>query len=197
MNRIRRTLVVTGLVVAAAGAALPAWAAFSDQAVIQTTVPTVAVQAPGGVTVEDRCVTTTTTTKRTVRTHPGSGVQTQTAWSQTVTTAESSTNVDSTTTSSTAGPGPHETTTTTVDKNTDLHVTLRWTGSPTRGVTGYLVSAHLGVNGTVTPLLRTAGTEVTQVQDADALYYRPSLLVTTETSYGWTADAPRTRVLSC
>ncbi|TYP82795.1 hypothetical protein [Blastococcus xanthinilyticus] len=198
MSRIRRVLVVAGLAVAVAlGAALPAWAAFNDTAVVSTKIPTVTVQAPTGLTVEDHCVTTTTTTKRTVRTDPVTRVQTQTAWSRTITYADSSTNVDSTTQSSTAGPGTDETTTTTVDKNTDLHVTLRWTGSPTREVTGYLVSAHLGIDGSVAPMLRTTGTQVSAVQDADALYYRPSLLVTTETRYGWTADSARTTALTC
>lgn len=198
MTGIRRALILIGLTVAVmVGAAIPASATFADLVKVTTTVPTVTVQAPSGLTVDDRCVTATTTTRRTVRTDPVTGVQTQTAYSSNTTYATSTSNVQGTTSSTAAGPGAYEQTTTTVSRNTDLHVSLSWAGSTSRGVTNYVVSAHLGINGTVTPLLSTAGVNVSQVQDADALAYQPSLLVTTHTSYGWTADSQRTPVLSC
>ena len=44
----------------------------------------------------------------------------------------------------------------------------------------------------------TSGTtSVTQSEDADALAYAPSLSVTAQTTYGWTATSAQTRVLSC
>ncbi|WP_236832303.1 hypothetical protein [Blastococcus sp. KM273128] len=56
MSRIRRSLVVAGLAVAVAlGAALPAWAAFSDTAVVSTRIPTLTVTGPASVTVDDYC----------------------------------------------------------------------------------------------------------------------------------------------
>ena len=160
---------------------------------------TATVAAPTGLVVDDTCSTTTTTVKRTVSTNPGTGAQTQTYYNSTTTRALSSTNQNGTTVSTVAGPGPLETTTTTVTKNTDLSVSLRWTASPSSGVNGYVVTAHLGAGGTTTPLMTTPSgtTSVTQTQDADALAYVPSLSVTTRTSYGWTATSAQTRVLSC
>lgn len=127
----------------------------------------------------------------------GSSTDSTTGYRATTTTATSTGNVQGTTSTTEPGARPHETTTTTVTSNTDLHVTLRWTGSATREVTGHLVSSHLGTTDRVAPLVRTAGTGVGAVQDADVLPHRPSLLVTTETRYGWTVDPARTAVLSC
>jgi hypothetical protein len=155
------------------------------------------VQAPSSLVVNDWCVTTTTTTKRVVRTDPVTGVQTTVSNTTTTGTNTATSNVQGSNTTTAAGPGANETTTTTVSKNTNLHVDLRFIGSISRGVTAYVVSGHLGINDTVAPLLSTTATNVYQVQDADALYYQPSLFVTTHTNYGWTADSPRTRVLSC
>ena len=55
------------------------------------------------------------------------------------------------------------------------------------------------VTRTVTRLMTTphGTTTVTQVQDADALAHGPGLLVSTLTTYGWTADALRTQVPAC
>lgn len=203
MRIARRTSTVICLSLAAVvGTGLSASADFVATVVAaKPTIATLTVQPPTGVTVDDHCITTTVTTKRTVRTNPATGRQTQTAYSQTTTTEVSSTDVDTTTQSTTTGPGANDTTTTTVDKNTNLHVTVRWTASTTattpKGISGYLVSAHLGIDNSVAPLLRTTATQASQVQDAGNLAYRPSLIVTTETPYGWTASAPRTAVLSC
>ena len=201
MNTIRRTAVLLGLTTSVIiGSSIPASATFSDSVSADTAaLRTLAVAAPTGLVLDDSCTTTTTTVKRTVNTNPGTGAQTTTYYNSSTTQEASTSNVQGTTTETVAGPRGNETTTTTVTKNTDLHVTLRWTASATRGVNGYLVSAHLGIDGSVTTLLTTGSgtTSVTQVQDADALYYRPSLSVTTRTAYGWTATSAPTRVLSC
>ncbi|NEK87965.1 hypothetical protein GCU60_19695 [Blastococcus saxobsidens] len=199
MTAIRRTLILiaTGLTVVLGGS-MTASAAFSDTTSVQQSITSGTVAPPTGLTLVDNCTTTTTTVKRTVYTSPGTGATSTTYYNSTTTTAASSSNVQGTTTTTEPGPRPNETTTTTVTRNTDLHVTLSWTGSNSRGTNGYRVSARLA-NGTVSPLMTTAvgTTTVTQVQDADALVYQPSLLVSTLTTYGWTADSPRTRVLSC
>ncbi|MDT0278132.1 hypothetical protein [Blastococcus goldschmidtiae] len=201
MNAIRRTAVLIGLTACVVvGSSIPASATFTD--IVSTSPATLraaTVAAPTGLVLDDSCITTTTTVKRTVHTHPGTGVQTTTYYNSSTSQSVSSSNVQGTTTSTVAGPRPNETTTTTVTKNTDLHVSLSWTASPSRGVSGYAVSAHLGINGSVAPLMTTGSgtTSVTQVQDADALYYQPSLSVTTRTTYGWTAASAPTRVLSC
>jgi hypothetical protein len=201
VNRIRRSAVLLGLIAAViVGSSIPANATFTEAVATNTaTLGTATVAAPTGLIVTATCTTTTTTVKRTVNTNPGTGTQTTTYYNSTTTQTTSSTNAQGTTTQTVAGPGPNETTTTTVTKNTDLSVALRWTASPSRGVSGYLVSAHLGINGTVSPLMTTPSgtTSVTQTQDADALDYQPSLSVTAQTTYGWTATSAQTRVLSC
>lgn len=199
MNRPRRASAVLGLSLAVVvGSGVAASAAFTDTASIGASVGTLTVAPPTGLVLTDSCTTTTTTVTRTVYRNPGTGTTSTTYYDSTTTTATSSSNVQSTTTTSEPGPRPNETTTRTVTKNTDLHVTLSWTGSNARGANGYRVSARLA-NGTISPLLTTAlgTTSVTQVQDADALAYQPSLLVSTLTTYGWTADSARTRVLAC
>jgi hypothetical protein len=201
MNPVRRTAVLLGLTTAVViGSSIPASATFTAQTNAQpATIATGTVIAPAGLVVDDTCTTTTTTVTRTVYTHPATGVQTQTYYNSSTTQATASSNVQGTETTTVAGPRGNETTTTTVTKNTDLRVTLSWVASPSRGVNGYVVSARLNVNGSTTQLLTTGSstTSVTQVQDADGLGYQPSLLVTAQTSYGWTADSALTRVLSC
>jgi hypothetical protein len=198
MTGIRRVLVLIGLTLAVMiGAAIPASATFADSVTAKTSITTGIVAAPTGVTVNDSCITTTTTTKRTVRTDPVTGVQTVTANSTTTGTNTSASNVQGTTTTTAAGPGAYETTTTTVTKNTNLHVTVSWVASQSRGVNGYVVSAHLGAYNQVAPLMATTATTVTAVEDADQLALQPSVIVTTSTTYGWTADAARTAVLAC
>ncbi len=200
MNRIRRSAVLLGLTATViVGSSIPAAATFTEAVSTNTAMlRTATVAAPTGLVVDDTCTTATTTVKRTVNTNPGTGAQTTTFYSSTTTWATSSTNQDGTTVQTVAGPGPNETTTTTVTKDTDLSVALRWTGSSSRGVNGYAVSAHLA-DGSVTPLLSTpAGTtSASQTQDADVLAYQPRLSVTTQTTYRWTATSAQTRVLSC
>jgi hypothetical protein len=197
MTGIRRALVLIGLTLAVMiGAAIPASATFADSVTVKTAVTTGTVAAPAGVTVNDWCTTTTVTTKRTVRTDPVTGVQTQTAWSRTTSSTASTSNIDSYTSTTVSGPGAGETTTTTVEKDTELYVSVSWASSGSRGVTGYAVTAHLiGMSSFV--MGTTAGTTMSGSEDADVLAYGPRLSVTTLTSYGWTAETPRTRVLTC
>ncbi|GAA3180075.1 hypothetical protein GCM10010531_37660 [Blastococcus jejuensis] len=199
MTTTRRILTLAGLVLAViVGTTIPASATFADSTSAPTmTIATGTVAAPTGLWLNDYCVTTTTTVRRTVYTDPVTGVQTQTAYSSSSSTATSTTNVQSSVSTPVAGPGANETTTTTVSKNTNLHVTFGWTASPSPRVTGYLISAFLGIDGSTAPLLTTTATSVSQVNDADMLYYQPRLKVTTLTAYGWTADSGLTALLSC
>jgi hypothetical protein len=201
VNRIRRPAVLLGLTAAVVvGSSIPAAATFTEAVSTNTGVlRTATVVAPTGLVVDDVCTTTTTTVKRTVYTNPTTGAQSTTSYSSTTTTSASSTDQDGTTTSTVAGPGANESTTTTVTKDTDLTVTLRWTASPSRGVNAYVVTAHLGIDGSTSPLLSAPSgtTSVTQTHDASALSYRASLTVTAQTTYGWTATSAQTRVLSC
>lgn len=199
MNTIRRGALLVGLTgTVVIGASVPAWAAFSDLVTVPTTITTVTVAAPATVKVNDSCTTTTTVVKRTVYTNPSTGVQTQTAYSSTTTYATSSTNVQGSTTSTVAGPGANETTTTTTTKNTDVAVTISWSASGTRGVSGYLVTAYLN-NGAAYPMTQTtAGTlSTSQTVDADNLALQPRLSVSTLTSYGWTAQSALTGYVTC
>jgi hypothetical protein len=199
MFGIRRILILSVLTVAViAGASVPAWASYADSTTVSTTIVTTTVAAPARLTVNDSCTTTTTVVRRTVRTDPYTGVQTQTAYSSTSISAASSSNVQSSATSTVAGPGWNETTTTTTTKNTDLTVSASWPASASRGVSGYLVTAHLA-DGTSYPMAQTAaGTLSTSATvDADNLAYQPRLSVSTLTSYGWTAQSTISGYLSC
>jgi hypothetical protein len=198
MTTTRRILVLAGTVLAVMiGTSVAASASYADSAASTTTIATDEVQPPRFVTLDDSCSTTTTTVRRTVRTDPVTGVQTQTSYSQTSSTSPATSNVQSSTTTTEPGPGVDETTTTTVTQNTNLHVTLGWTASRSPGVTGYLVSARLGIDGSAAPLLTTTATTISQVTDADMLSYQPRLFVTTQTSYRWTSDSKETVPLAC
>jgi hypothetical protein len=200
MTATRRILILIGLTVSViAGASLPASAGLADVAPVPTTaIATGTVAAPASITVNDSCTTTTTTVKRTVYTDPLTGIQTQTAYSATSSSVTSTSNVNYYSSTSAAGPGLNETTTTTVTQNTDLYVTATWAASASRGVSGYLVNAHL-TGGVVYPMAQTAPGVLTTAAgvDADYLAYAPQLSVTTLTTYGWTATTVPTPVLSC
>lgn len=203
MFGIRRILILSVLTVAVAvtviaGAGVPAWASYADSATVSTAIVTTTVAAPAWLAVNDSCTTTTTVVKQTMRTNPATGVQTQTAYSSTSTSAASSSNVQSSTTRTVAGPGWNETTTTTTTKNTTLTVSASWPASASRGVNGYLVTAHLA-DGTSYPMAQTAaGTLSTSTTvDADNLAYQPRLSVSTLTSYGWTAQSTISGYISC
>jgi len=199
MTAIRRILILIVLTAAViAGASVPAWAAFGDSVGVSTTITTITVAAPASVTITDSCTTSTTVEKRTVRTDPVTGVQTQTAYSSTTTTAASASNVQSSTSSTAAGPGLYETTTTTTTKNTMLSVSVSWWASASRGVSGYLVNAHLS-DGSAFPMAQNGpgALSTSQTVDADNLAYQPRLSVTTLTSYGWTAQSAISGYISC
>jgi hypothetical protein len=199
MTAIRRVVILIGLTLAVViGSSIPASATFADTtAAILHTVSTGTVAPPAWVTVNDYCTTTTTTVTQTVRTDPITGVATTTFYSSISTSATSTSNVQGSTSSSVAGPGVNETTTTTVSSNTDLYVTANWAASTTqRGVTGYLVNAHLA-DGSVYGMAQTAALTTSAGVDADYLYYQPRLSVTTLTSYGWTATSAVTAALAC
>lgn len=201
MNAIRRTAVLIGLTVAVvAGSSIPASATFSDSVTAPaTTLAAGNVVAPTSLTISSSCTVTTTTTKTVSYTHPGTGVVTQRSSTTTTATASTGTNQQGQTVTTTPGPGPNESTTTTVSKNTDLSVHAWWRASTTtRGVTGYVVNAHITGYAPIV-MAETGPTELStsDVVDADYLAYQPRLSVTTTTSYGWTATTPVSAVLSC
>ena len=79
------------------------------------------------------------------------------------------------------------------------NATVTWPASTTqRGVTGYRVMAHLN-NGQSVVMGETTATNRTVSARVERAYlnYQPRLSVITLTSYGWTAETPRTAVLSC
>lgn len=201
MTVIRRAATLIGLTLAVIiGAGVPASASFAESVTVNAGVgiTTVTVAAPAWITVNDYCVTTTTTVRQTVRTDPVTGVATTTSYSSTSTSTTSTSNVQSYSSTPAAGPGLNETTTTTVTRNTDLYVSANWAASNSRGLSGYLVTAHLS-NGTAQPMVQTAATvtSTSSVVDADALVYGPALSVSTLTSYGWTAQSVRSAPLAC
>jgi hypothetical protein len=199
MTGIRRLATVLSLTSAViVGASIPASAEFADVVATGHSVGTLTVAAPSTITINDSCTTATTVVKRTVYTNPSTGVQTQTAYSSTTTYATSSTNVNSNTSSTVNGPGWNETTTTTTTKSTTLSVTASWPASASRGVSGYLVNAHLN-DGTVYPMAQTAAGALSTSASVDAGYvgYQPRLTVTTLTTYGWTAQSALSGYITC
>ena len=77
--------------------------------------------------------------------------------------------------------------------------TVSWSASTTpRGVVGYRVMAHLN-NGQSVVMGETNATNRTVSARVDRAYlnYQPRISVITLTSYGWTAETPRSAVLSC
>ena len=77
--------------------------------------------------------------------------------------------------------------------------TVSWPASTTaRGVTGYRVMAHLN-NGQSTVMGETTATTRTLSSTVDQSYlnYQPRISIITLTSYGWTAETPRSAVLTC
>jgi hypothetical protein len=199
MITIRRVATVVGLTLAViVGASIPASAGFADSVATAHTVGTLTVAAPASLTIVDSCATTTTVVRRTVHTDPTTGAQWQTAYSSTSNTVGSSTNVNYSNTTTAAGPGLYETTTTTTTQNTMLTVTASWPASGSRGVSGYVVNAHL-YDGSVYPMVQNAAGVLftSQTVDADNLALQPRLSVTTLTSYGWTAQSAVSGYITC
>ena len=77
--------------------------------------------------------------------------------------------------------------------------TVSWpAGAATSGVTGYRVMAHLNNGGSVVMGETNASTRsVTQTVDQGYLAYEPRLSVITLTGTSWSAETPRTAVLTC
>lgn len=200
MTTTRRVLILIGLMLAVTiGAAIPASATFADSATVATTVATGTVAPPASITVDDYCLTTTTTEKRTTYRDPATGVTTQTGYTWTRSEARNTYNEQSTVTNSVADPtDPNRTTSTTVTKSTDLVVNLSWTASASRGVSGYVVSAHpYGGPGQAMAQTPPTTTSTGSRVSAYNLDYAATLSVTTLTSYGWTAQSAQTARLSC
>lgn len=77
--------------------------------------------------------------------------------------------------------------------------TVSWPATTTaRGVTGYRITAHLN-NGQSVVMAETDATtrSINGRVDQGYLNYQPRISVSTLTSYGWTAETPRTAVLAC
>jgi hypothetical protein len=76
---------------------------------------------------------------------------------------------------------------------------LAWPASTTsRGVTGYRVIAYLNTGTTYQVAQTDAATRtVSMTVDQSNLSLQPRIAVITLTSYGWTAETPRSAVLSC
>ena len=81
---------------------------------------------------------------------------------------------------------------------TTVHAKVEWWRSPSPGVTGYRVTAHLN-NGTSYVMATTSAIadEVFGTADAGYVAYQPRFTVTTLTSYGWTALSAMSNVLTC
>jgi hypothetical protein len=87
----------------------------------------------------------------------------------------------------------------TLTTTTWLQAQVSWTPSTTaRGVTGYVISAHLP-DGSVYPVASTdaATTSVGGTYDGYYATLGVRVSVTTTTSYGWTADSELSQALTC
>jgi hypothetical protein len=78
-----------------------------------------------------------------------------------------------------------------------MHATVSWTPSPTRGVTGYSITALLA-DGSTYPIgtVPASTTSVSQSEDA-ARAEGARVRITTLTSYGWTSTTSQTGALTC
>jgi hypothetical protein len=187
MTRIRRIAALMGLTIAAVVATTaPAWADFSDTpAPIKTSISTIAVAAPTGVTVQTSCTLTTTTTS--VTTDPTTGATTS-SWTSSSSQPTRTIVSDQTTT-------VNGSTTTTVTRSTSAAVVATWQASATRGVTGYGLVARMA--GTPYDMGSTTALSMAGQVDATYLNYGITLTVRTLTSYGWFADSAPTGALTC
>ena len=79
------------------------------------------------------------------------------------------------------------------------NATVTWSaGNAPRGVTGYLVVAHLNNGQSFTMAQTDAATRSANAAvDRGYLAYQPRISVITLTGYGWTAASAQTAVLSC
>ena len=81
---------------------------------------------------------------------------------------------------------------------TTLHAKVSWGASPTRGVTGYVVTAVFS-DGSKYPVAQVAAPATSITGDYDAFYATQNIrvIVTTYTSYGWTAVSSQSGVVKC
>ncbi len=79
-----------------------------------------------------------------------------------------------------------------------VYAKIEWHRSATKDVTGYRVTAYWS-DGSSSVVAQTgaADDEVFRTFDLRDLVHQPRFSVTTLTSYGWTAESPRTAALSC
>lgn len=80
-----------------------------------------------------------------------------------------------------------------------MAITVSWTGSPTDGVTGYLVNAHRNDGSTMTVAQTPAGTTSanTTVDKLSSGATTVTFTIVTQTSYGWTAESASSGSLTC
>jgi hypothetical protein len=81
---------------------------------------------------------------------------------------------------------------------TTLHARISWTASPSRGVSGYLVTAVFS-DGTKYPVAQLSAATTSLSGDYDASYASQNIRVTatTLTSYGWTKESALSGVITC
>jgi len=80
-----------------------------------------------------------------------------------------------------------------------MSVTVSWTASPSRGVSGYLIVAFRN-DGSVLLVAQAAATDTSVNTTVDKLASGSTTVtftVTTQTTYGWTAESVRTGSLTC
>jgi len=81
---------------------------------------------------------------------------------------------------------------------TDLNVTLTWKTSTTAKVSGYDITAYTS-SGQVLETFSTGATATSYSVSASKAYasYGLRVTVTTQTSYGWTAESPKSGAITC
>jgi hypothetical protein len=193
-----RAVVLLALTVALViGAGIPANAAFTDNATVQTTVGTVTVQPPTNVNVTTYCVVTTTEVRQTVYRNQWTGATQTTSYSVTQSSQNTQTNQNSSSTTTEPGPGWNETTTITRTVDTELYATASWTRSTTPNVAGYLMTAHLGNGQTFVMQQGADATSMSAHADADYLSTSLTMTIDTLTTYKWTASSAQSKTLKC
>ncbi|NYJ06764.1 hypothetical protein [Petropleomorpha daqingensis] len=81
---------------------------------------------------------------------------------------------------------------------TTLNAKVTWNASPSRGVSGYVVTAVFS-DGTRYPVAQVGSTTTSLTGDYDASYASQNIrvTVTTLTSYGWTEESGLSGVIKC
>jgi hypothetical protein len=81
---------------------------------------------------------------------------------------------------------------------TTLNAKVSWTASPSRGVSGYVVTAVFS-DGTKYPVAQVGATTTSLTGNYDASYASQNIrvTVTTLTSYGWTEESAQSGVIKC